>query len=104
MASLACMAGFLSPSPPSNNTLNIGSGTRADRLREGSLPSDQRTVERWFDTEAFAVPGTQQFGNAGRNILIRTRHEHNSTCSFLRPFHSAPTAGARLISEPRPST
>jgi hypothetical protein len=53
-----------------NNTLNIGSGTRADRLREGSLPSDQRTVERWFDIDAFATPGTQKFGNAGRNILI----------------------------------
>ena len=52
-----------------NNTLNIGSGTRADRLREGSLPSDERTVQRWFDTEAFATPGAQRFGNAGRNIL-----------------------------------
>ena len=52
-----------------NNTLNIGSGTRADRLREGSLPPDQRTPQRWFDTEAFATPGPQQFGNGGRNIL-----------------------------------
>jgi hypothetical protein len=51
------------------NTLNIGSGTRADRLRDGSLPSDQRTIQRWFDTGAFAAPGNLQFGNAGRNIL-----------------------------------
>jgi outer membrane receptor protein involved in Fe transport len=51
------------------NTLNIGSGTRADRLREGSLPPDQRSVHQWFDTEAFAAPGLQRFGNAGRNIL-----------------------------------
>jgi hypothetical protein len=51
------------------NTLNIGSGTRADRLRDGNLPSDQQTVQRWFDTEAFTAPGTQRFGNAGRNIL-----------------------------------
>jgi hypothetical protein len=54
----------------SANTLNIGSGTRADRLAEGSLPAGQRTVERWFDTEAFATPGLQMFGNAGRNILL----------------------------------
>jgi hypothetical protein len=52
-----------------NNTLNIGSGTRADRLREGSLPSGQRSPTRWFDTEAFATPGSLLFGNAGRNIL-----------------------------------
>ena len=27
------------------------------------------TPQRWFDTEAFATPGPQQFGNGGRNIL-----------------------------------
>ena len=59
----------------SNNTLNIGSGTRADRVREGSLPSDQRTVQRWFDTEAFAMPGTQLFGNCRPQYLERTWHE-----------------------------
>jgi hypothetical protein len=51
------------------NTLNIGSGTRADRLRSGELPSSERTLDRWFDTTAFAAPGPQQFGNGGRNIL-----------------------------------
>jgi outer membrane receptor protein involved in Fe transport len=51
------------------NTLNIGSGTRADRLRNGSLPPDQRTLSRWFDITAFAAPGPQMFGNGGRNIL-----------------------------------
>jgi hypothetical protein len=51
------------------NTLNIGSGSRADRLRDGNLPADQQTIQRWFDTEAFAVPGNQRFGTAGRNVL-----------------------------------
>jgi len=51
------------------NTLNIGSGTRSDRLHDGSLPSDQRTLSRWFDITAFAAPGPQLFGNSGRNIL-----------------------------------
>jgi hypothetical protein len=51
------------------NTLNIGSGTRADRLRDGSLPSGERTLQRWFDVDAFTVPGAQRFGNGGRNIL-----------------------------------
>jgi outer membrane receptor protein involved in Fe transport len=51
------------------NTLNIGSGTRADRLREGSLPDGERTIQRWFDTSAFTAPGLQAFGNSGRNIL-----------------------------------
>ncbi len=51
------------------NSLNIGSGTRADRLREGSLPGGERNIDRWFDVTAFAPPGPQLFGNGGRNIL-----------------------------------
>ncbi|MGH9657540.1 MAG: carboxypeptidase regulatory-like domain-containing protein [Bryobacteraceae bacterium] len=51
------------------NTLNIGTGTRADRLRHGALPSAERSLDRWFDTGAFVAPGPQQFGNGGRNIL-----------------------------------
>ena len=35
----------------------------------GSLSPSQRTLKKWFDTEAFANPGTQQWGNSGRNIL-----------------------------------
>lgn len=53
----------------SSNTLNTGRGTRADRLRSGELPNSQRTLQRWFDTQAFTAPGQQRFGNSGRNIL-----------------------------------
>ena len=87
----------------SNNTLNIGSGTRADRIGEGSLPDGQRTVERWFDTEAFATPGLQIFGNAGRNIL-RGPGTKQLDFRFSKPFRSALTAGAASSFEPRRST
>jgi hypothetical protein len=51
------------------NTLN-GSGTqRADRVSNGNLPSDQRTLQHWFDTSAFRTPAQYVFGNAGRDIL-----------------------------------
>lgn len=52
----------------SPNTTNCCS-SRPDRLGNGSLPDDQRTIDRWFDTSAFREPGFLQFGNAGRNIL-----------------------------------
>jgi hypothetical protein len=68
-----------------NNTLNIGSGTRADRLSEGSLPNDQRSVQRWFDTAAFATPGLLKFGNAGRNIL-RGPGTEQVDCSLFKAF------------------
>ena len=42
---------------------------RADRIGKGNLPAGQRTVERWFDLNAFAFPADYTFGNSGRNIL-----------------------------------
>ena len=53
------------------NTTNAFSagGLRANLLRDPNLPAGQRTVERWFDTEAFQTPPSYTFGNAGRGIL-----------------------------------
>ena len=52
-----------------SNTLNIGQGSRADRLRDGNLPADQQTIRRWFDVDAFAEPGFRMWGNSGPNVL-----------------------------------
>ncbi len=52
---------------PSNT--NVIGGV-ADRLGNGNLPEDQRTIDRWFDATAFAVPPNGRFGNAGRGVLI----------------------------------
>jgi hypothetical protein len=59
---------------PFTPTLNFDptnslAAARPNRLRDGSLPREQRTVERYFDVEAFEAPPPYQFGNAGRNIL-----------------------------------
>lgn len=43
---------------------------RPNRIGDGNLPRGERTVERWFDTSAFAAATPFNFGNAGRNILI----------------------------------
>jgi hypothetical protein len=52
--------------PSNTNTI----GGRPDRLGNGNLPSDQRSLYRWFDLSAFAVPPSGRFGNSGRDILI----------------------------------
>lgn len=41
----------------------------ADCLRDGTLPEDQRTVDRWFDITAYAVPTPARLGTCGRNTL-----------------------------------
>lgn len=56
----------------SGDTANAGTDTVRPNVggsSNGNLPSDQRTINRWFDTSAFTAPAAYTFGNAGRNIL-----------------------------------
>jgi hypothetical protein len=46
-----------------------GNNCRPNRFANGALPSGQRSINQWFDTHAFAIPTTPEFGNAGRDIL-----------------------------------
>ena len=64
-----------------SQAVNIGGERRSrpNRIANGDLPSDQRSVDRWFDTNAFVAtnptPGgvgfvpNQIFGNSGVGIL-----------------------------------
>ncbi|MGH9162947.1 MAG: hypothetical protein ACRD2X_23540 [Vicinamibacteraceae bacterium] len=55
-----------SESDPSNtNTI----GGLPDRVGDGNLPADERTPDRWFDPNAFAVPEPGRYGNSGVNVL-----------------------------------
>jgi hypothetical protein len=55
--------------------INIGGERRfrPDRIANGTLPADQRTVDRWFNTSAFvpltATTPNEIFGNSGVGIL-----------------------------------
>ncbi|MBX3472622.1 MAG: TonB-dependent receptor, partial [Planctomycetes bacterium] len=42
---------------------------RPDRIADGRLDGNERTLQRWFDTAAFAT-ARGRYGNAGRNILF----------------------------------
>jgi len=51
-----------------SNTQTIGGNP--DRVKNGNLPTDQRTIDKWFDASAFVAPPNGRFGNSGKNILI----------------------------------
>ena len=68
----------------STNVFSAG-GLRADVLRNPNLRSGDRTLNRWFDTSAFAQPVNYKFGNQGINIM-RGDGKVNFDCSILRNF------------------
>ena len=52
------------------NNQNLGGTVRGDWVRNPNLPSDQRTIDRWFDID-FVVPSAPGvMSNAGRNLII----------------------------------
>ncbi len=52
------------------NPANTTNPVRPNRLTDGNLPRGSRTIDRWFDPAAFALPAAFTFGNAGRNLII----------------------------------
>ncbi len=51
----------------SNTGTNFGG--RPNRICNGNLPSDQRTVFHWFDTSCFAESPLNTYGNGGVHYL-----------------------------------
>jgi hypothetical protein len=83
---------------------STGTGNRPNRIASGEL--DNPTVDRWFDTSAFAptADSTGTYGNSGRNILrapgqanvdfslvkvtrFRERFEHQLKFEFFNAFN-----------------
>jgi hypothetical protein len=69
---------FLSPSwtgPDPTGTAYTTSRTAPnvtrlpDILHDPNLPRDERTVSRWFDPTAFAIPGTGRYGTSGEGVI-----------------------------------
>lgn len=54
----------------SPNPANTGGTGRPDQLRDGNLPSDQRSISNWYDVTAFAPAAQYTFGNAPRSSII----------------------------------
>lgn len=70
------------------NTTNAFSAgpLRADVLYNPNLPKSQRSLYRWFDTDAFRQPAQYKFGNQGVN-MVRGAGRVSLNISVLRDFH-----------------
>jgi len=68
-----------------SNTNTVGG--RPDRIANGNLSPGERTISRWFDASAFAIPALGAFGNSGTNILEGPGlHLHNLTLGKTFPL------------------
>jgi hypothetical protein len=54
----------------SGNPANSDGTNYANRIGQGALSASERTVDRWFDLTAFAIPPQYTIGNGGRNIVL----------------------------------
>jgi hypothetical protein len=74
---------FFTPSFSGTDTSNTNTvGGLPDRIGNGNLPSDQRTLEHWFDPSAFVVPQAGHYGNASPFSLVGPGlYVHNLTVS-----------------------
>ena len=68
------LVSFLSGVPQDHtinvNTTNVGGANRGDVVADANLPSSERTIDRWFNTEFITRSAPGAFGNAGRNLII----------------------------------
>jgi hypothetical protein len=70
------------------NTDPSATGTTAhpNRIADGVLPADQRSVKHWFDTSAFVAPTCICFGNSGRGV-VRGPGFMDLDLGIIRNFH-----------------
>jgi hypothetical protein len=50
-------------------TFSFNNQNRPNRIADGNLDSDQRSVDRWFDTGAYTNPADFLLGSSGRNTV-----------------------------------
>src|SRR5260370_15027244 len=78
-----------------NLTGSLGGNVYPDRVGQGALSADRRSLNHWFDTSAFVDPQPYRFGTAGRNIL-RGPGYGAFDLGLMKDFHLPVTEQARL--------
>jgi hypothetical protein len=53
----------------SPNPANTTTPERPNRVCDGNLGGDQRTVDQWFQVSCFALPAPYTYGNASRGVI-----------------------------------
>jgi hypothetical protein len=65
--------------------VNHSFGERADLVGNPNPSGFNKSIDRWFNTQAFAQPGPGEYGNSGRNI-VRAPGVNNWNLSLFKNF------------------
>lgn len=91
---------------------------RPDHLHDANLPSDQRSINGWFDASAFGAPPIGRFGTSAKGVIkgpnvnvwhagffksfqftesVRLRYEATATNFFNHPNYSNPATNISQV-------
>lgn len=89
-------SGFgITPTMAASNLNNAGAYQLPNRICNGNLPGNERTITRWFDTSCFVAPPALTYGNSGLNI-VRGPGLQQVDLAFLKNFGLSFREGARV--------
>lgn len=90
---------YFTPVLGTNVSNSAGGGTqRPNRIANGNLSSNQRSIDYWFDTTAFTAPAAYTFGNSGTGILTGPSY-FNVDLGVVRHFSLTERLGLDLRGE-----
>ena len=91
--------GRFTPVLGTNVSNSSGGGTqRPNRVLDGNLSADQRSITHWFDTSAFVTPAQFTFGNSGTGILVAPGY-FDVDLGIVRAFRITERIGLNLRGE-----
>jgi hypothetical protein len=100
-AIITAMSGFPAGIADGRDTTGTGQGSRADVVlgQEPNLASEQRTWQRWFNTDAFALAQWGAFGTSARTGAIRLPGLINTDFAIDKSFRIGERTRLELRSE-----
>jgi hypothetical protein len=89
----------LTPRMPNDNSRTGGNRTdHPNLIGNATLSSGSRTIDRWFNIDAFSAPAVGTFGNSGRNV-VRGPGTNNIDFSLLKNHYFGEAGNVQFRAE-----
>lgn len=98
---VTAQSGFPTPVTASLDTTGVGFASRPDQVsgQNGNLSPDQRSWNKWFNTDAFTLAPFGRFGTSPRTFAFRLPGVLNADFSVNKTFKIGETRGVEFRTE-----